>query len=153
MHHIRHLPQSFKCFSEYFETRQINLFVINILRIVTEIARITLFFCQKSLFYQGLQINKIWISCKSRERLVRRISISRRSKWKNLPVALAGSSRRSTNSYASFEKHPIPYRDGSEATGSKIPLALIFKPFLLVVFSIHPTPQIHNSCSRIRSKL
>ncbi len=40
-----------------------------------------------------------------------------------------------------------------EATGIKIPLALIFNPFLLVVFSIHPTPQIHNSGSRIRSKL
>ena len=31
----------------------------------------------------------------------------------------------STNSYASSEKHPIPYFDGRLDTGSKIPLALI----------------------------
>ena len=37
-------------------------------------------------------------------------------------------SRKSTNSYASFEKDPIPYSEGRLDTGIKIPLLLISAP-------------------------
>ena len=54
----------------------------------SEICSFTFQSSQKAILDQCLQINKIWISGKSGERLVRRIPVTGRSEWQNLPQGL-----------------------------------------------------------------
>ena len=114
--------------TQYLKAGQINLLIIDIFFIVTEIILVTVLLCQKSFFDQRLQIDVIRISRKSRKRLIRRIAVSGWTKRQNLPVACASIS---TNSYACLEKVPIPYSDGMLETGKSTPLFLIISPMPL----------------------
>ena len=58
--------------------------------LISQIRRITLLPGQQSLPDQGFQVYIIRISGKSRERLIRRISVSGRTDGQNLPAALSG---------------------------------------------------------------
>src|SRR5699024_4919586 len=79
---LKGLPKNLK-------SRKINFLIINKFCIVPKVAGIAFFSCEKSFFNQCLQIDKIWVSGKSGKGLVGRISISCRSKRKNLPVLLS----------------------------------------------------------------
>ena len=86
-------------------------------------------FGENPFFYQLFQADKIWISSKSGEGLVWRISIAGRPQRQDLPVTLAGSFSASTNSYAFLSKHPIPYFEGRLLIGSSTPHFLFFAIF------------------------
>ena len=77
------------CFAKKWETFLIQFLIVDIIFFLSEICRITLFFRQNTFFDQCLQTDKIWISGKSRKRLIRGIPITCRSNGKDLPVGLS----------------------------------------------------------------
>ena len=77
------------CFAKKRETFLIQFLIIDIIFFLSEICRITLFFRQNTFFDQCLQTDKIWISGKSRKRLIRGIPVAGRSDRQNLPVGLS----------------------------------------------------------------
>ena len=70
----------------------IELVIVN-LRLVSlpEINGLHLALLQKPFFNQSVQVNKVRITCKSREGLVGRVPVSGRTQREDLPVMLAGS--------------------------------------------------------------
>ena len=73
---------------EYFESGQINLLIIHINRVITEVILFAFRLRQIAFLNQGFQINIIRIACKGRKRLIRRIPIACRSQRQYLPVGL-----------------------------------------------------------------
>ena len=63
--------------------------IFDLILLVAPPAGVYLILGQKFLVFQRIQINKIRIPCKCRNRLILRISIPCRSQWKYLPVLLS----------------------------------------------------------------
>ena len=80
----------FVSFAEKLVTAFVDFFIIYLIRLLSPVNFLAVFLIKNSFFHKCIQINKIWITCKCRERLIWRISIAGRSQWQNLPVSLSG---------------------------------------------------------------
>ena len=78
------------CFSQKRITAFVDFFIIYIIKLLSPIYFLTVFFIQNPFFHQCIQINKIRISCKCRKGLIWGISIAGRSQRQNLPISLTG---------------------------------------------------------------
>ena len=83
--------KSFCRFSEHRIPALIDLSIIHLLRIISPVPLLIFFREQQSLLTQQIKINKIQISCVSRERLIRGISVTGGADGQHLPVTLTGS--------------------------------------------------------------
>ena len=79
----------FVCFAEKFIAAFVNLLVVYAVRPFSPVDFLAFLFCKNSLFHQSLQADKVRISRKGREGLIRRISVACRAQRKDLPVALS----------------------------------------------------------------
>ena len=76
-------------FAEKFVTSFINLLVVYAVRSFSPVNFLAVLFCKNAFLHQCLQTDKIRISRKGREGLIRRISVACRAQRKDLPVALS----------------------------------------------------------------
>ena len=77
------------CLAQELEAALIDLSIIYILCIVTEVIAVALLLCQIAALYEIIGINEIGISRKGRKGLVGRVSVARRPQRENLPVTLS----------------------------------------------------------------
>ena len=75
---------------ENAETGGVDGTVVHPFLVFSPIPLIYFLLLQEAFFNQDIQIDKIWVSCCRRERLVRGVSIAGRAKRQNLPPALTG---------------------------------------------------------------
>ena len=81
------------CFFHDWTASIKNLCIIHFSRIISKISSLNICLVQQTFFYQNIKIDKVGIPRKSRERLIRRITITGRSQWQNLPIALLGANQ------------------------------------------------------------
>ena len=73
---------------QHLKPGQIDLLIIDICVVITEIILLAVFLRKIPGLNQRFQINIIGISCKSGKRLIGRIPIARGTKRQNLPIGL-----------------------------------------------------------------
>ena len=81
------------CFFHDWTASIENLCIIHFSRIISKISSLDICLVQQTFFYQNIKIDKVGIPRKSRERLIWRITITGRSQWQNLPIALLGANQ------------------------------------------------------------